>query len=110
MAYIFAKQTLTGIIAEHASDIVNLLMWAISGLFAVLVVLGGVIATFIKAGFNGVKAEVAGIKREVSEDRKAMLEIIRSYDSRITRIETSCEIHHNRRANDAPVDYFKRSE
>ena len=102
--------TETSLVAEHAPDIVNLLMWAISGLFALLVILGGIIAGFIKSGFNGVKVEVAGIKREVSEDRKVMLEIIRAHENRLTRIETSCEIHHNRRADDVPVDYFKRGE
>jgi len=53
---------------------------------------------------------VAGIKREVSEDRKAMLEIMRAHENRLTRIETSCEIHHNRRIDDVPVDYFRSTE
>lgn len=88
------------IIAEHGADVVSILIWAISGLFAALVILGGIIASLVKAGFAGVKSEIRGIKTEVAEDRKAMIQLLHQHENRITRIETSCEIHHGRRIDD----------
>lgn len=88
------------LVAEHAADIVSMLVAALLALFAVLGVLGSVIAWFVRNGFNDVKMEIKGIKDEVSEDRKAMLEIIRNHENRLTKMETSCEIHHGRRFDD----------
>lgn len=90
----------SALIAQHGPEIVSILIWAMTGLVGALVVLGGIIANFVRAGFSGVKSEIKGIKEEVSQDRKAMLEIIRHHENRLTRIETSCEIHHGRRIDD----------
>lgn len=90
----------SNLVVEHGPEIVSILIWAMTGLIGVLIALGGVIANFVRSGFAGVKSEIKGIKEEVAQDRKAMLEIIRHHENRLTRIETSCEIHHGRRIDD----------